>query len=245
MPPVGYSQNRRQLVQPLISITTMSVPVTAVVTIPVRVSPAIIVPMAMMPWGNDHHVGRVKHRRAHDQRRRVVRPRCHNDCRGTHRSRGNEHGRRADGRDGRADHARRRWEAEGEGEVEFRPRRGGDCEPESEGTDSDYGFGFHNGRIDEGRPGRFEKCPLIELIGASGVGNSEGRRLPNLKGGAADRSLQDSPERSGGAPRPRLGLPAIGLVEVNTLWRPKSGTSHSTWVMAGSRLPRRSTASVL
>ena len=189
MPPVGYSQNRRQLVQPLISITTMSVPVTAVVTIPVRVSPAIIVPMAMMPWGNDHHVGRVKHRRAHDQRRRVVRPRCHNDCRGTHRSRGNEHGRRADGRDGRADHARRRWEAEGEGEVEFRPRRGGDCEPESEGTDSDYGFGFHNGRIDEGRPGRFEKCPLIELIGASAGRNSEGRRLPSGNCGAADRSV--------------------------------------------------------
>lgn len=243
MPPVGYFPNRRQLVQPLVSIPTMSVPVTAVVTSPVGVSPASVVPMTMMSWWHEHHMGRIKHRRAHDHRRRAEWSGCHNDCRGTHRSRCNEHGRRTNGRDGDADHARRRREAEGEGEVEFRPRRGGDCEPESEGTDSDHGF--HNGRIDEGRPGRFERCPLIELIRSSNGRESPGQASSNWNCGAAVPSLQDSPDRSGGAPGSSLGLPAFWLVEVNTLLVPKSGTSHSIRVMAGSRHPRRSAASSL
>lgn len=176
-----------------ITIPTTFIPV--IIAIPASAPTAIPTPiMAMVMNGRqDHHGPRPVSGRSPDHGRRAVRPGNGHHHRGEHRPGYEDHRWRAHGRRRRTHYARWRREAEGDAEVEVRPRRRGDCESQGEGTDSDHGFGFHNGSFDEAPLRRFGFSPLIELIRASGVGNSEGRRLPSGNCGAADRSVYPEP----------------------------------------------------
>lgn len=154
-------------------------PVASIVPTPV---PVAIMAMTMARC-HDYDGSRLVHGRPPHDRPGMDRPR-HDNHRGVHRPRYHDHGRRThrhNGHNRRADHPRRRREAEGDAEVEVRPRRGGDCIPEGEGTDSDYGFGFHNARFDGAPLPRFENRPSIELIaGLSPARSTPGRVLAGM-----------------------------------------------------------------
>lgn len=169
------------------TLTAIIVPIAAPVpaTIPAPVPPAVVIAImaVMMARRHNHHRARPMKRRMHNDRPGMNRARHDHHRRRTYRPRGDDHrwcvngpGHHHDGRRAqrwrRCDHHPGRWrEAEGNAEVEVRPRRGGNRESQGEGTDAEYGFGFHNANTDAGRRPRFEPRPLIELIAPSTTGN--------------------------------------------------------------------------
>jgi hypothetical protein len=161
------------------AVIPIVVPVAAIVPTPTPV--AIVIMAVAMAGRHDHDGPWPVTGRPPDHGRRTVWPGNGHHHRGEDRPGHHDHRRRANGWRGRTEHPRRRREAEGDAEVEVRPRRGGDCKPEGEGTDSDYGFGFHNGSFDEGPGRRFEARPSIELIaGLSPARSTSGRELAGL-----------------------------------------------------------------
>jgi hypothetical protein len=165
----------------------MPATLTAIIAppVPAPVPPAVVIAiMAVMiaRRHNQHRVRPVK-RRMHNDRPGMNRARHEHHRRRAYRPGGDDHWWRINGpghhhdrrcaqrRRRRDHHPGRRWEAEGDAEVEVRPRRGGNRESQGEGTDAEYGFGFHNASTDAGRRRRFEHRPLIELIAPSTTGN--------------------------------------------------------------------------
>lgn len=165
------------------TLTTIIIPIAPPIpaAIPAPVPPAIVIPImaVVMTRQHNHHRARPMKRRMDKNRPGMNRARQDQDRRRTDRPWRDDHGwrihrpgrdddwRRAQRRGRRDHHPGRRREAEGNAEVEVRPRRGGNRESQGEGTDCEYGFGFHNASFDGHPRPRFEPRPLIELIASS------------------------------------------------------------------------------